>query len=78
MNNQKKTKIETIDVTPTWGEIGNLLKQTSGLNENMLGEIQRALCMAQAYTEIKGDLSVELAEKASAVIEREALKQGLV
>ncbi|EIJ6113779.1 hypothetical protein LJJ21_004742 [Salmonella enterica] len=73
--------MQTIDLTPTWGEIGNLYAQLAESGETkaiaaMRSEIARAFAASQALTAIKDDLPAELWARACSVIAEEMAKQG--
>ena len=74
--------METIDLTPTWGEIGLLYVrlaesgETKALTE-MRGEVARAFAASQALTAIMGDLPAELRDRTRIIIGEELAKQGL-
>ena len=67
---------ETIDMTPTWGEIGQLMirlalsKETKAFKAGQ-SEVARAFAMAQAYTVLYNELTPEQRQRARAIIERE-------
>src|SRR3546814_20582977 len=73
--------METIDLTPTWGEIGLLYVrlaesgETKALTE-MRGEVARAFAASQALTAIMGDLPAELRDRTRIIIGEELAKQG--
>src|SRR3546814_17252975 len=73
--------METIDLTPTWGEIGLLYVrlaesgETKALTE-MRGEVARAFAASQALTAIMGDLPAELRDRTRLIIGEELAKQG--
>ncbi|EFH6694735.1 hypothetical protein GNY16_20305 [Escherichia coli] len=74
-------RVGTIDLTPTWGEIGNIVRrlikggETKAI-EKMDVDLARAFAAAQALQAIQNDLPDELREKACAVINAEMTKQG--
>lgn len=73
--------METIDLTPTWGEIGLLYTRLAESGETkaitgMRGEVARAFAASQALTAIMGDLPDELRDRARRVIGEELAKQG--
>jgi hypothetical protein len=73
------TKSNTIDMTPTWGEIGLLMTRLALSNEREAikagkPEIGRAYGMAEALSKLWGSLSQEQRAKAQAIIEAEAAK----
>src|SRR3546814_15249991 len=73
--------METIDLTPTWGEIGLLYVrlaesgETKALTE-MRGGVARAFAASQALTAIMGDLPAELRDRTRIIIGEELAKQG--
>lgn len=74
-------KITTIDLTPTWGEIGNLYARLAVSNEQkameaMRSEVARAFAAAEALQQIQKLLPADLRETAFKVIEVEMTKQG--
>ena len=74
-------RVGTIDLTPTWGEVGNILRrliqggETKAI-EKMDVDLARAFAAAQALQAIQKDLPDDLREKACAVINAEMTKQG--
>ena len=78
---QKATTITTIDLTPTWGEVGNIVRrliqggETKAI-EQMDSELARAFAACQALQAIQKDLPDDLREKACAIIDAEMTKQG--
>lgn len=76
-----KQRVGTIDLTPTWGEIGNIVRrliqggETKAI-EKMDVELARAFAAAQALQSIQNELPDDLREKACAVIDAEMTKQG--
>lgn len=74
-------RVGTIDLTPTWGEVGNILRrliqggETKAI-EKMDVDLARAFSAAQALQAIQKDLPDDLREKACAVINAEMTKQG--
>ncbi|SON76129.1 conserved hypothetical protein [Xanthomonas citri pv. fuscans] len=71
----------TIDLTPTWGEVGNLIRRLiqggeTATVEQMDVDIARAFAAAQALQAIQKDLPDDLREIACAVVEAEMTKQG--
>ena len=73
------TTRKTIDITPTWGEIGLLMTRLALSNERAAlkagqGEIARAYGMAEALSDVWGDLTEAQRAKAGAIIEAEAAK----
>ncbi len=77
----KKTQVGTIDLTPTWGEVGNILRRLIQGGEvaaikHMDVDIARAFAAAQALQAIQKDLPADLNEIACSVIAAEMTKQG--
>lgn len=73
--------MRTIDVTPTWGEWGNLFYQFALLGEEavlekMHPDMAKAFAFAEAFKAINASLSHEQNLEAQAVIEAELKKQG--
>ena len=74
-------RVCTIDLTPTWGEVGNIVRrliqggETKAI-EKMDVDLARAFAAAQALQAIQKDLPDDLREKACAVINAEMTKQG--
>lgn len=74
-------RVGTIDLTPTWGEVGNIVRrliqggETKAI-EKMDVDLARAFAAAQALQAIQKDLPDDLREKACAVINAEMTKQG--
>lgn len=72
---------ETIDVTPTWGEVGNVYRRLVESAETkaakaMGPEIAKALAAAQALTAIQHTLTADQAERVRHVMAAELAKQG--
>lgn len=72
---------KTIDLTPTWGEVGMLfirlaLSQEVKALEHMRPEIAKAMAAAQALTAIRATLSDEQKEVVSKTLTAELAKQG--
>lgn len=72
----------TVDITPTWGDIGNLfmrLALSSELQviENMRPEFARAMACAQALAVIEDTLTDEQMAMVANTVQREMAKQGL-
>jgi len=71
-----------IDLTPSWGEWGNLFYQfvLSGERaalEKLHSDMAKAFAIAEAFKEIQDSLSREQFLKAKAVMEAELRKQGV-
>lgn len=72
---------ETIDVIPTWGEVGNVYRRLVESAETkaakaMGPEIAKALAAAQALTAIQPTLTIEQAAEVRHVMAVELAKQG--
>ena len=72
----------TVDLTPTWGDIGNLfmrLALSSELQviENMRPEFARAMACAQALVVIEDTLTDDQKVLVANTVQRELAKQGL-
>lgn len=73
--------VRTIDMTPTWGEIGNVVKrlamsrETKALNV-MWSEVARAMAAAQALQAITKTLNDEQSAIVSKTLVAELTKQG--
>ncbi len=72
---------EAIDVTPTWGEIGNVYRRLVESAETkaakaMGPEIAKALAAAQALTAIQDTLTTDQAERVRRIMVAELAKQG--
>lgn len=73
--------MQTIDLTPTWGEIGNIYARLAESGETeavarLRSEVARAFAASQALMAIKNDLPANLWARACDVIEEEMTKQG--
>ncbi|MFC3715192.1 hypothetical protein ACFONC_03380 [Luteimonas soli] len=71
----------TIDMTPTWGEIGNVFRRFVESRETkaamaMAPEIAKALAAAQALTAIQPTLTPDQATQVRHVMAVELAKQG--
>ncbi len=71
----------TIDMTPTWGEIGLLFMRLALSDERkavtaMRSELARAMAAAQALTQIESTLTDEQYRTVSETIRCELTKQG--
>lgn len=72
---------KTIDLTPTWGEIGIFYARLAESGElkalkAMRSEIARAMAAAQALTAIQDELPDHLQAKVAKVLSAELSKQG--
>ena len=73
--------MQTIDLTPAWGEIGNLYVRLAESGEvkalaGMRREAAKAFAAAQALLAVQKDLPADLAERVRDVIRAEMTKQG--
>jgi hypothetical protein len=73
--------MRTIDLTPTWGEVGNIIWRFATSNEqaalgHMHSEFARAFAMAEAFTKIYATLTEDQKDQASKVVCEELTKQG--
>lgn len=73
--------MRTIDLTPTWGEIGNIYARMAESGETkavagMRSEAARAFAASQALLAIQSDLTDEQRMKVAAVMDEEMAKQG--
>lgn len=72
---------DTIDMTPTWGEIGLLFMRLALSNETraleqMKPEVAKAMAAAQALSAIRATLTDEQSKVVSETLQRELKKQG--
>lgn len=70
-----------IDITPTWGEIGNIARRFALSNEvnafkHLEPDIAKAFAMAEAMNQIMKSLSDEQIETVSRILVAELAKQG--
>ena len=73
--------MKTIDLTPTWGNIGNIIWHLATSNEqralkNSRSEHARAFAMAEAFAKLLPDLTEDQKDKASRILCAELKKQG--
>lgn len=73
--------MQTIDLTPTWGEIGRIYVRLAESGETkaagaMRSEVARAFAASQALLAIQSDLPDDLRERAARVVDEEMAKQG--
>lgn len=73
--------MRTIDLTPTWGEIGNIIWRFATSNEqaaleHMHSELARAFAMAEVFAKIHTSLTEEQKDQASKILCEELVKQG--
>ena len=72
---------DTIDLTPTWGEVGNMYVRLAESGEvaairRMRSEAAKAFAAAQAFTAIQATLSEEQRAIASGVLTTELSQMG--
>jgi len=72
---------ETIDLTPTWGEWGNVFYPHVSFTErlyqkNLRLDLARALAAAQAFSAVQASLDKKQAVIANTVLRAEMEKQG--
>jgi hypothetical protein len=75
-----KEQIGTIDVTPTWGEIGILYVRLAESGERqairaMRDDVAKAFAFAEAFKAIRASLPPELRELADTAASAEVAKQ---
>ena len=73
--------MRTIDLTPTWGEVGNIVWRFAVSNEqaalgHMHSEFARAFAMAEVFTKLYDSLTDAQKDQASKVLVDELTKQG--
>lgn len=73
--------MESIDVTPTWGEVGNLFFRLVRAGkgdalEEIMPEVAKAFAIAEAFRAILDSLNGAQALRARDVMLREMEKQG--
>lgn len=73
--------MRTIDLTPTWGEVGNIVWRIAVSNEqaamsHMHSEFARAFAMAEVFTKLYDSLTDAQKDQASKIICEEMTKQG--
>lgn len=73
--------MKTIDMTPTWGEVGNIIWRLASSNEQealaaVRSEYARAFAMAEAFSKVHATLTDEQKAQASKVLVDELSKQG--
>jgi hypothetical protein len=75
-------QVVTIDVTPTWGEVGNMYKRFAETGEGnaaraMHADLAKAFAFAEAFRVILPQLPGELREAAKDIVRVELRKQGI-
>ncbi|MEY2152339.1 hypothetical protein AB7849_15645 [Rhodanobacter sp. 115] len=78
----QKSEVLTIDLTPTWGELGNVYTRMAESGERaaargMRGEVARAFALAEAFKKIHEALPADLREQAEKIVAAELRKQGI-
>lgn len=73
--------MRTIDLTPTWGEVGNIVWRIAVSNEQaalgrMHSELARAFAMAEVFAKLYDSLTDAQKDQASKIICEELIKQG--
>lgn len=73
--------MESINVTPTWGAVGNLFFRLVRAGEvdaleKIMPEVAKVFAIAEAFRAILGSLDCAQALRAQEVIAREMKKQG--
>ena len=73
--------MRTIDLTPTWGEVGNIIWRFAVSNEqaalsHIHNEFARAFAMAEVFAKIHTSLTEEQKDQASNILCEELIKQG--
>jgi hypothetical protein len=76
-----KTQMKTIDLTPTWSEVGHIFFRLAVSNERRAleagkSEFVRGFAMATALNEVLPELTDEQRERVHACIAREMKKHG--
>ena len=80
MNDEIKT-VGEIDITPTWGEWGNLYRHLAESGEHracraLHADYAKAMAAAEALKQIQKELPDHLQKKVSFVLTEELTKQG--
>ena len=73
--------MRTIDLTPTWGEVGNIIWRFATSNEQAAlkhshSEFARAFSMAEVFSRVYATLTEEQKDLATKVLCEELTKQG--
>lgn len=73
--------MRTIDLTPTWGEVGNIIWRFATSNEQaaleyMHNEFAQSFAMAEVFAKIYTSLTEEQKDQASKILCEELTKQG--
>ena len=73
--------MQTIDLTPTWGEVGNIIWRFATSNEQAAlkhshNEFARAFALAEAFSRIYATLTEDQKDQASKIVCEELAKQG--
>lgn len=78
---QNQAAATSIDLTPTWGEIGNLYRRLAETGEvaaitRMASEFAKAMAAAQALTDLLPSLTDDQTARMKQTIVAELTKQG--
>ena len=73
--------MKAIDLTPTWGEVGNIIWRFAVSNEqaalsHIHNEFARAFAMAEAFSKLYKSFTEEQKDQASNILCEELTKQG--
>ena len=73
--------MKEIDLTPTWGEVGNIIWRFAVSNEqaalsHIHNEFARAFAMAEVFSKLYTSLTEEQKNQASKILCEELIKQG--
>jgi len=73
--------MRTVDLTPTWGNVGNIIWRFATSNEQRAlkhshSEFALAFAMAEVFAKIHTSLTEEQKDKASKILCEELVKQG--
>lgn len=77
------SELETVDISPTWGDVGNVFmrfamsKEVKALHE-MRGEVAKAFASAEALTALQGTLTSEQRSIFETTYRASAMRQGFV
>lgn len=80
---EQQSNVMTVDLTPTWGEIGNVYARMAESGERAVvrelrGELARAFAFAEAFKTVHAALPVELRQLADKAVNDELRKQGFI
>ena len=73
--------MRAIDLTPTWGEVGNIIWRFAVSNEqaalsHIHNEFARAFAMAEVFSKLYKSFTEEQKDQASKILCEELIKQG--